>query len=139
MHNDHDESFGKGWNQPFDIDVAERVKRLPKPIEFIFNTPSHHRVHHGSNEVYLDRNYAGILVIWDRLFGSFEPEGERVRYGLTTNIRTFRPLKVAFSEYGALWHDIRQASGGRNKIAMALRGPGWRPDDGLGGGHGVRG
>ena len=73
----------------------------------MLNTPSHHRVHHGANEQYLDRNYGGILVIWDRLFRSFEPEGERVRYGLTTNIGTFNPVQVAFHEYGALWRDLR--------------------------------
>ena len=68
---------------------TERIGRLPRPIEAVFNTPSHHRVHHGSNEQYLDKNYGGILVIWDRLFGTWEPEGERVRYGLTTNIETY--------------------------------------------------
>ena len=59
-------------------------------------------MHHGSNEQYLDRNYGGILIIWDRLFGTFEPEGERVRYGLTKNIETFNPVRVAFHEYVAL-------------------------------------
>jgi sterol desaturase/sphingolipid hydroxylase (fatty acid hydroxylase superfamily) len=59
---------------------------------------SHHRVHHGANEQYLDRNYGGVLVIWDRLFGSFEPEGERVRYGLTTNIDTFKPEATSAAE-----------------------------------------
>ena len=66
---------------------TEAIDRLPRPIEFIFNTPSHHRVHHGSQEQYLDKNYGGILIIWDRMFGSFEPEEERVRYGLTKNIK----------------------------------------------------
>ena len=78
---------------------TERVVRLPRWVEAIFNTPSHHRVHHGSNEQYLDKNYGGILIVWDRLFGTFEPEGERVRYGLTTNIETFNPVRVAFHEY----------------------------------------
>jgi sterol desaturase/sphingolipid hydroxylase (fatty acid hydroxylase superfamily) len=72
---------------------TERVKKMPAWFEFFFNTPSHHRVHHGSNEVYLDRNYGGILIVWDRLFGSFQGETERVRYGLTKNIRSFRPTK----------------------------------------------
>jgi sterol desaturase/sphingolipid hydroxylase (fatty acid hydroxylase superfamily) len=108
---------------------TERIRRLPRWVEAVLNTPSHHRVHHGSNEQYLDRNYGGILVIWDRLFGSFEPEGERVRYGLTTNIRTFNPVRVAFHEYIALWHDVRGARGWRTRLAIALRGPGWRPAD----------
>ena len=61
---------------------TERVKKLPAPIEFFFNTPSHHRVHHGANEVYLDRNYGGILIIWDRLFGTYEDEVEPAVYGV---------------------------------------------------------
>jgi sterol desaturase/sphingolipid hydroxylase (fatty acid hydroxylase superfamily) len=106
---------------------TERVGRLPRPLESILNTPSHHRVHHGANEQYLDRNYGGILVIWDRLFRSFEPEGERVRYGLTTNIRTFNPVKVAFHEYGALWRDLRSARSWRVRWNVLLRGPGYKP------------
>ena len=78
-------------------------------VEAVFNTPTHHRVHHGSNEQYLDKNYGGILIVWDRLFGTFEPERERVRYGLTTNIETFNPLRVAFHEYVAIWRDVRAA------------------------------
>ena len=68
---------------------TERIGRLPRPIEFVFNTPSHHRVHHGSNEVYLDRNYGGILIIWDRMFGTFEPErdDDRPRYGARSGRR----------------------------------------------------
>ncbi len=106
---------------------TERIKKLPKPLERVLNTPSHHRVHHGSNDVYLDKNYGGILIVWDRLFGTFTEEGERVRYGLTKNLRTFRPLKVAFHEYQALWHDVRKAQDWRTRAAHLLRGPGWRP------------
>jgi len=106
---------------------TERVGRLPRPLEAVLNTPSHHRVHHGANEQYLDRNYGGILVIWDRLFRSFEPEGERVRYGLTTNLRTFNPVKVAFHEYGALWTDLRSTRSWRTRWNVLLRGPGYKP------------
>jgi sterol desaturase/sphingolipid hydroxylase (fatty acid hydroxylase superfamily) len=120
--------LAQAWSLIYQFGLhTERIGRLRRPLEAIFNTPSHHRVHHGSNEVYLDRNYGGILIIWDRLFGSFEPEGERVRYGLTTNIGTFRPLRVAFGEYASLWHDIRVAHGARTKLALVFRGPGWRP------------
>ncbi|HEX4689459.1 MAG TPA: sterol desaturase family protein [Solirubrobacteraceae bacterium] len=120
--------LAQAWSLIYQFGLhTERIERLPRPLEASFNTPSHHRVHHGSNEVYLDRNYGGILIIWDRLFGSFEPEGERVRYGLTTNIGTFRPLRVAFGEYASLWHDIRVAHGARTKLALVFRGPGWRP------------
>ncbi|MGH3519027.1 MAG: sterol desaturase family protein [Haloechinothrix sp.] len=75
---------------------TERVDRLGRPVELVLNTPSHHRVHHGSNDVYLDKNYGGILIVWDRLFGSFQPEVERVRYGLTKNIH---PVRVAFHQF----------------------------------------
>ena len=106
---------------------TERVGRLPRPLEAVLNTPSHHRVHHGANEQYLDRNYGGILVVWDRLFRSFEPEGERVQYGLTTNIRTFNPVKVAFHEYGALWRDLRSTRSWRVRWNLLLRGPDYKP------------
>jgi sterol desaturase/sphingolipid hydroxylase (fatty acid hydroxylase superfamily) len=108
---------------------TERIGRMPRFYEALFNTPSHHRVHHGSNDVYLDRNYGGILIVWDRLFGTFEPEGERVRYGLTKNIRTFHPVRVAFHEYLDLLHDVRGAQGWRTRISLMLKGPGWRPAD----------
>ncbi|MBO3743479.1 sterol desaturase family protein [Actinoplanes flavus] len=106
---------------------TERIDRLPRPIEWFFNTPSHHRVHHGSNDPYLDRNYGGILIVWDRLFGSFEPEGERVSYGLTTNIQTFNPLKVATHEYAAIWRDVRAATSWRHRAGYLFGRPGWQP------------
>jgi sterol desaturase/sphingolipid hydroxylase (fatty acid hydroxylase superfamily) len=106
---------------------TEKIRKLPRWFEAIFNTPSHHRVHHGVNEQYLDRNYGGIMIIWDRLFGTYEPEGERVRYGLTTQLRTFRPVRVAFHEYIAMWHDMKRANGVRDKLGVVFRGPGWTP------------
>jgi sterol desaturase/sphingolipid hydroxylase (fatty acid hydroxylase superfamily) len=107
---------------------TEIVGRLPRPIEHVFNTPSHHRVHHGSNQVYLDRNYGGILIIWDRIFGTFVGEGERVRYGLTKNLQTHAPLRVAFHEYAALWADMRAARSWRARWGLMLHGPGWAPE-----------
>jgi sterol desaturase/sphingolipid hydroxylase (fatty acid hydroxylase superfamily) len=106
---------------------TERIKVLPRPIEFLFNTPSHHRVHHGSNAVYLDRNYGGILIIWDRLFGTFQPESDAARYGLTKNIGTYNPLRVATHEYAAIWRDLRTASSWRERLGFLLRRPGWQP------------
>jgi sterol desaturase/sphingolipid hydroxylase (fatty acid hydroxylase superfamily) len=106
---------------------TERIRRLPAWVEFVFNTPSHHRVHHGVNDQYLDRNYGGILIIWDRMFGTYEPEGERVRYGLTTQLSTFRPVRVAFHEYVAIWHDMKRAHRIRDKLGVVFRGPGWTP------------
>ncbi len=106
---------------------TERIKRLPRWVEGIFNTPSHHRVHHGSNHQYLDKNYGGILIVWDRIFGTWEPEDERVRYGLTTQLETFHPVRVAFHEYIALFRDVRAARGWRTKAQVLLRGPDWAP------------
>ena len=106
---------------------TERIDRLPRPIEFIMNTPSHHRVHHGSQTQYLDRNYAGILIIWDRLFGTFEPEGDRVIYGLTTNVGTYNPARVATHEYAAIWADASQPGLSlSDRCNYVVRGPGWR-------------
>jgi sterol desaturase/sphingolipid hydroxylase (fatty acid hydroxylase superfamily) len=107
---------------------TERVGTLWRPVEFIMNTPSHHRVHHGSNAQYLDKNYGGILVVWDRLFGTFEPEGERVVYGLTKNIETFNPLRVATHEFAAILGDLRRARSWGVAFGYVFRGPGWSPE-----------
>jgi sterol desaturase/sphingolipid hydroxylase (fatty acid hydroxylase superfamily) len=106
---------------------TEAIDKLWRPVELVFNTPSHHRVHHGSQSQYLDRNYAGVLIIWDRLFGTFEPEGEPVVYGLTKNISTYNPLRVATHEYVALWRDLCTAGSWRHRAGHLLRGPGWAP------------
>lgn len=106
---------------------TETIKTLG-PLEWIFNTPSHHRVHHGSNVRYLDRNHAGILIIWDRLFGTFQPEDEKVVYGITTNIHTYNPLKIATHEYIALWNDVKRAPGFINKLKYIFMPPGWSHD-----------
>ncbi|WP_432896624.1 sterol desaturase family protein [Micromonospora matsumotoense] len=106
---------------------TERIDRLPRPVEWVFNTPSHHRVHHGANREYLDRNYGGILIVWDRLFGSFAPEHTPVRYGLTTNIGTYNPLRVATHEYAAIWADVRRAGSWRHRLGHVLGRPGWQP------------
>ena len=105
---------------------TEAIDRMWGWFEAVFNTPSHHRVHHGSQAQYLDRNYGGVLIVWDRLFRTFEPEGERVRYGLTTNIETHNVFRVAFHEYASVWHDVRHVRGWREKARVLLRGPGYR-------------
>ena len=81
---------------------TERIGKLWRPIEFIFNTPSHHRVHHGMDEQYLDKNYGGILIIWDRLFRSFQPETFRPHYGLTKQVDTYNIWKLQTHEYVAI-------------------------------------
>jgi sterol desaturase/sphingolipid hydroxylase (fatty acid hydroxylase superfamily) len=107
---------------------TEAIDRLPRWFEAVLNTPSHHRVHHGSNPRYLDRNYGGVLIVWDRLFGTFEPETEPVVYGLTKNIHSFRPLTIAFHEHRAILDDVRHADGLGTKVGHVLRGPGWDPE-----------
>jgi sterol desaturase/sphingolipid hydroxylase (fatty acid hydroxylase superfamily) len=120
--------LAQSWSLIYQFGLhTERIGKLRRPIEAVLNTPSHHRVHHGANEHYLDRNYGGILIIWDRLFGSFEPEGDRVRYGLTTNVETFNPVRVAFHEYGALARDLRATRSWRARWNLLLRGPGYEP------------
>ncbi|MBD0021964.1 sterol desaturase family protein [Gordonia pseudamarae] len=107
---------------------TERVGKLWKPIEFVMNTPSHHRVHHGSNRNYLDRNYGGILIIWDRIFGTFETEEEKVIFGLTKNINTFNPVRVATHEFAAIARDVWHARKWRDKWGYLAKGPGWQPE-----------
>lgn len=107
---------------------TELIHRLPAPIEFIFNTPSHHRVHHGSDIDYLDRNHGGILIIWDRLFGTFIKEKYRPVYGLTTNIKTFNPLRIASHEWIAIWKDVKTAGSLRDALHYIFDSPGWSSD-----------
>jgi sterol desaturase/sphingolipid hydroxylase (fatty acid hydroxylase superfamily) len=97
-------------------------------LEAVMNTPSHHRVHHGANTRYLDRNHAGIFIIWDRLFGSFEPETEAVRYGLTTNLTSHNPVHIAFHEWRAIAADVAGARSLREVVGYVLGPPGWSPD-----------
>jgi sterol desaturase/sphingolipid hydroxylase (fatty acid hydroxylase superfamily) len=106
---------------------TELIGRLG-PLEWVLNTPSHHRVHHGSNVEYLDRNYGGVLIVWDRLFGSFEPERAPVDYGLTKNIRTFDPLRIAFHEWVAMFRDAAHARSWRDRLFHLVQPPGWSPD-----------
>ena len=108
---------------------TELITKLPKWFEVIFNTPSHHRVHHATNPQYLDRNHAGIFIIWDRLFGTFEPEVEKPVYGLVKNINTFNPIKVAFLEWIDLISDVSTSKTSiLNKVKYLIKPPGWRHD-----------
>ena len=106
---------------------TELIDRLG-PFEAIFNTPSHHRVHHGRNVRYLDRNHGGILIVWDRLFGTFEPESEPVDFGLTKNIHTFNPLRIATHEWIAMFRDARRAESLGDAVRTLLKPPGWSAD-----------
>ncbi len=106
---------------------TEAVDRLG-PVEWIMNTPSHHRVHHGKNVPYLDKNHAGIFIIWDRLFGTFAREKEKVVYGLTTDIQTYSPLKIGFHEVGAIARDVARAPTIGAKLGYLFAPPGWSHD-----------
>ncbi len=107
---------------------TETVHKLPVPVEFIFNTPAHHRVHHGSDLKYLDKNHAGILIIWDRLFGSFQPEEERPVYGLTKNIESYNPALIAFKTWGELFKKALNSGSIKNGLHYFLKPPGWSHD-----------
>lgn len=104
---------------------TEAVNRMPGWFEAVLNTPSHHRVHHGSNPEYLDKNYGGILIVWDRLFGTFEKERAPVQYGLTKNIESFSLGTVAFHEYVAIFRDVCRVRGTRERLGILLHGPEW--------------
>ncbi len=106
---------------------TETIDRMPRWFEFVLNTPSHHRVHHGSNPQYLDKNYAGIFILFDRAFGTFEVENERVRYGLTKNLTSFNPLRIAFHEYIDLSADVRRAPSWSARFRYLVGRPGWQP------------
>ena len=97
------------------------------PLEYIFVTPSSHRVHHGSNEEYLDKNYGNLLIIWDRLFGTFEEEKEKVIYGVRNNVKTFNPIKITFFEWLSFINDFKYAKDFREKMLCFVGKPEWKP------------
>jgi sterol desaturase/sphingolipid hydroxylase (fatty acid hydroxylase superfamily) len=118
----------QAWSLLYQFWLHTESVRTLGPLEAIMNTPSHHRVHHGSNVEYLDRNHAGIFIIWDRLFGTFEPERAPVEYGLTTNIDTFNPFRIAFHEWAKLGRDVRNARSLKAKLGYVFAPPGWSAD-----------
>jgi sterol desaturase/sphingolipid hydroxylase (fatty acid hydroxylase superfamily) len=97
------------------------------PLGWVLNTPAHHRVHHGVNEEYLDKNYGGVLIVWDRLFGTFEPERAPVRYGITKPLVSYNPFVIALAEYGAIARDLVGARGVMDRVGFLLGEPAFRP------------
>ena len=93
------------------------------PLEWILNTPSHHRVHHGSNPEYIDKNYGNLLIIWDRLFGTFEPEKAKVTYGLVNNVNTFNPIKITLMDWQAMLREIKEKEKVSEKIKIFFGAP----------------
>lgn len=109
--------------------IHTEIIRSLGPFEWVLNTPAHHRVHHASNPKYIDRNHGGTLIIWDRLFGTFEPEDmqDRPIYGLTKNIGTYNPLRIAFHEWVDIARDLRDSVGWNERWQAIFGRPGWRP------------
>jgi len=109
---------------------TEAVGKLPRAIEAVMNTPSHHRVHHATNPLYLDANYAGMFIVWDRLLGTFVPErrDEPPRYGIIANLASFNVLKIAAHEWIALGRDLWKAKSPREALLYVFAPPGWSPD-----------
>ena len=110
---------------------TETIHKMPRWYEAIFNTPSHHRVHHGNNPRYLDANYAGTLIVWDKLFGTFEPEcaTEPPVYGLVKQLNTLNPVKLLSHEYVGIARDISQRGlNWKQRLAYVFAPPGWSHD-----------
>jgi sterol desaturase/sphingolipid hydroxylase (fatty acid hydroxylase superfamily) len=109
---------------------TEMVGKLPRPIEAVMNTPSHHRVHHGVNPRYLDRNYAGVFIVWDRLLGTFTPErdDDPARYGIVHQLGSFNLPWAAFHEWIGIARDVRAAPDWRARLGYIVREPGWSHD-----------
>lgn len=110
---------------------TETIDKMPSWFESVMSTPSHHRVHHGSNPLYLDRNHGGILIIWDKIFGTFQPEvpEEKVVYGLVKNIDTFNPIKIAFIEWINMFKDsLYNKISIKNRLLYLIKPPGWKHD-----------
>lgn len=106
---------------------TEVIGQTPRWFEAVFNTASHHRAHHGSDAHYLDVNYGGILIIWDKLFGTFQPETNRPTYGLTTQIESSNPIDVQFSQLRLLWRDLRNDRTWGDRLRRLWHRPGWEP------------
>ena len=109
---------------------TEAIKRFPKWFEAVMNTPSHHRVHHATNPRYLDRNYAGVFIIWDRMFGTFTPEvdADPPHYGIVKQLGTFNLLWGVFHEWVGIARDVWRAPW-RHKLSYVWREPGWSHDN----------
>jgi sterol desaturase/sphingolipid hydroxylase (fatty acid hydroxylase superfamily) len=107
---------------------TELINKMPRWFEYILNTPSHHRVHHGTDLDYLDTNYAGVLIIWDRMFGSFVTENQRPNYGLTKQIESYNPAKIAFYEWVQMFKDVANAKSVKAVFGYIFGPPGWSDD-----------
>lgn len=105
------------------------INKMPAWFEYVFNTPSHHRVHHGVNPIYIDRNHGGTLIIFDRLFGTFQAEQEEVFYGITVQPKSWNPLWLNLEYWVDLWEEFWQLSSWSNRFHLLFNKPGWHPAD----------
>ncbi|KAM9163680.1 alkylglycerol monooxygenase isoform 1-T1 [Pangshura tecta] len=115
------------FNLLYQFWIHTEVVNTLGPLELILNTPSHHRVHHGRNPYCIDKNYGGTLIIWDRIFGTFVAENDKVIYGLTHPINTFEPVKVQLCHLAYIWSTFWAIPGFSNKLSVIFKGPGWGP------------
>ena len=102
---------------------TEYIRKLPAPIEYIFTTPSHHRVHHSRNEKYIDKNFGSTLIIWDRIFGTFMPETDQADYGITKPVNSYNPITLNFHEWKDLIRDVFKSRSLKEARAMAFTNP----------------
>ena len=124
-------AFVHGLNLVYQFWIhTESIGRFPRWIEAAMNTPSHHRVHHATNARYLDANYAGVFIVWDRMFGTFveETQEDAPRYGIVGQIASFNPLRIALHGWVSLGSDLIRARNAREFAGYLLAPPGWSPD-----------
>jgi sterol desaturase/sphingolipid hydroxylase (fatty acid hydroxylase superfamily) len=107
---------------------TETINKLPRWFEFIFNTPSHHRVHHGRDPKYIDKNHAGSLIIWDRMFGTFQAEEEKPTYGITKPINSWNAIWANVSHYADMTEDIKRIPKWSDRFKYLFKKPGWLPE-----------
>ena len=107
---------------------TESINKLPRWFEAIFNTPSHHRVHHARNPKYIDKNHAGTFIVWDKLFGTFKAEEERPVYGITKNLNSWNPIWANIAHYSDMWSDVKTIPKWSDKFRYIFEKPGWLPD-----------
>lgn len=103
---------------------TEYIKKMPAWIEYIFATPSNHRVHHGSQEIYIDKNFGATFIFWDRIFGTYQPETEKVKYGITSPLeKKYNLLFVNFHEINDIWKDVKKTKGFKKKLYYIFGSP----------------
>jgi sterol desaturase/sphingolipid hydroxylase (fatty acid hydroxylase superfamily) len=123
-------AFFSGLSLVYQFWIHTEVITRMGPLEWVLNTPSHHRVHHATNPRYLDSNYAGVLIIWDRMFGSFveERDDEKPAYGIVSNLATFNPIRIGLHEWAGISHDVATAKSWPDRFRYMFGRPGWSAD-----------